>query len=97
MISIRITLALTEITGPAGRDSAFPVPPIDMYVCICNAVTDREIRAAVARGATRLEDLTLTLGVGAGCGCCREAALATIEACRHCACRDHCETSNIVA
>lgn len=50
-----------------------------MYVCICHAVTDREIRAAVARGATRLEDLTMTLGVGAGCGCCRGTAAALIE------------------
>ncbi len=51
-----------------------------MYVCICQAVTDREILAAVARGATRLEDLTMTLGVGAGCGCCRGTAAALIEA-----------------
>ncbi|GAB4469466.1 MAG: hypothetical protein OHK0044_11510 [Burkholderiaceae bacterium] len=50
-----------------------------MYVCICHAVTDREIRAAVARGAARLDDLTLALGVGAGCGCCREAARALID------------------
>ncbi len=50
-----------------------------MYVCICHAVTDREIRAAVARGATRLEDLTVALGVGAGCGCCRATASALIE------------------
>lgn len=45
-----------------------------MYVCICNAVTDRQIRSAVANGARSLEDVSMLLGVGAGCGCCREAA-----------------------
>jgi bacterioferritin-associated ferredoxin len=80
MISILIKLALTQITEAAGRDPALSEPRTDMYVCICHAVTDREIRAAVARGATRLEDLTMTLGVGAGCGCCRAPAGALIEA-----------------
>lgn len=79
MISVLIKLALTEITEPAGSDPACSGPGSDMYVCICHAVTDREIRAAVAGGAARLEDLTMTLGVGAGCGCCREAAVALID------------------
>jgi bacterioferritin-associated ferredoxin len=50
-----------------------------MYVCICHAVTDHDIRAAVARGATRVDDLTMTLGLGAGCGCCRATAAALLE------------------
>ena len=45
-----------------------------MYICICNAITDRQIRAAVASGAASLGELSMQLGVGAGCGCCREAA-----------------------
>lgn len=45
-----------------------------MYVCICNGVTDREIRAAVGRGARRLEDLSRELGVATGCGSCACAA-----------------------
>jgi bacterioferritin-associated ferredoxin len=45
-----------------------------MYVCICAAVTDREVRKAAAAGADTLDKLTMALGVGAGCGCCREAA-----------------------
>ena len=28
-----------------------------MYICVCNAVTDREIRAAAQLGARTLEDL----------------------------------------
>ena len=45
-----------------------------MYICICQAVTDRQIRSAVAAGAASLSDVAMQLGVGTGCGCCREAA-----------------------
>ena len=34
-----------------------------MYVCICNGITDKQIRAAVAEGATSLEQLEARLGV----------------------------------
>jgi bacterioferritin-associated ferredoxin len=50
-----------------------------MYVCICNAVTDRQIRAAVEAGASSLSDVALQLGVAAGCGCCRETAQQVIH------------------
>ena len=36
-----------------------------MYVCICNAVTEREIRQAVALGVTTLKELREGLGVAA--------------------------------
>lgn len=55
-----------------------------MYVCVCNAVTDREIRAAVAGGARSVGDLSMLLGVGAGCGCCRDAAAALVRATADC-------------
>ena len=45
-----------------------------MYVCVCNAVTDREIRGAVAQGARTLADLSATLGVATCCGRCAECA-----------------------
>lgn len=45
-----------------------------MYVCICNAITDKQIRQAAAKGATTVMDLTNELGVAAGCGSCRETA-----------------------
>lgn len=45
-----------------------------MYICICNGVTDREIREAISRGARRLEDLSRELGVATGCGSCACAA-----------------------
>lgn len=45
-----------------------------MYVCVCNAITDREIRGAVALGARTLADLQETLGVASCCGRCAECA-----------------------
>jgi bacterioferritin-associated ferredoxin len=45
-----------------------------MYVCICNAVTDKQIREAVKSGAEDLWDLRRELGVASGCGSCKEMA-----------------------
>ncbi|MCC6380511.1 MAG: (2Fe-2S)-binding protein [Burkholderiales bacterium] len=45
-----------------------------MYVCVCNAVTDREIRAAADLGARTLDDLKVSLGVGTCCGRCTDCA-----------------------
>lgn len=45
-----------------------------MYVCLCNAVTDRHIREAVADGCGSMRDLQTTLGVAARCGKCAPCA-----------------------
>ncbi len=45
-----------------------------MYVCICNAITDKQIRQAVEAGAQDLWALQKELGVAAGCGTCKETA-----------------------
>ncbi|HWI14639.1 MAG TPA: bacterioferritin-associated ferredoxin [Burkholderiales bacterium] len=45
-----------------------------MYVCICKAVTDRQIRQAVELGACSLSDLKESLGVATGCGKCAPCA-----------------------
>lgn len=50
-----------------------------MYICICNAVTEREIRECACKGATCVDDLTLQLGIGAGCGRCRDCAAEVLE------------------
>jgi bacterioferritin-associated ferredoxin len=55
-----------------------------MYVCICNAVTDREIRATVALGAGTLSEVSAALGVATSCGRCREHAQDLIDDCRAC-------------
>jgi bacterioferritin-associated ferredoxin len=41
-----------------------------MYVCICKAITDTQIRAAVEDGASSLRDVRKTLGVASQCGKC---------------------------
>jgi bacterioferritin-associated ferredoxin len=51
-----------------------------MYVCICNAVSDRQIRVAVERGATTLKDLNRALGVAGKCGKCAVFAQRTLKA-----------------
>ncbi|MCP1660453.1 (2Fe-2S)-binding protein [Neisseria perflava] len=45
-----------------------------MFVCICNAITDREIKETVAAGASTMSDLQAQLGVATCCGCCSELA-----------------------
>lgn len=56
-----------------------------MYVCICAAVTERDVHAALAAGVETLDQLTMQLGVAAGCGCCRETAQRLMtEACGRC-------------
>ena len=45
-----------------------------MYVCICNAVTERDIGSAVAEGCCSLRELREQLGVGACCGRCTSCA-----------------------
>jgi len=50
-----------------------------MYVCICSAVTDRQIREIVDRGARSLPDVQQALPVGVCCGLCRHSAEQVIE------------------
>ena len=45
-----------------------------MYVCICNAITDKQIRKAVESGVHDLWGLQRELGVAAGCGACKQMA-----------------------
>ena len=45
-----------------------------MYVCICNAITDKQIRKAAQEGVEDLWGLQRDLGVAAGCGSCKEMA-----------------------
>jgi bacterioferritin-associated ferredoxin len=41
-----------------------------MYVCICNAVTDKQIRLAVNNGCQSMRELRMELGVAGCCGKC---------------------------
>ncbi len=53
-----------------------------MYVCICNAITDKQIRKAAESGATDLWALQARLGVASGCGSCKETASEILAAYR---------------
>jgi bacterioferritin-associated ferredoxin len=50
-----------------------------MYVCVCRAVTDRQIIAAAERGTERLADLRKELGVPGDCGRCARCAKALLR------------------
>ncbi|UCH48284.1 MAG: bacterioferritin-associated ferredoxin [Betaproteobacteria bacterium] len=50
-----------------------------MYICLCNGVTENQIRDAVSEGAVSLHDLRHTLGVASSCGCCAKFAQQVIE------------------
>lgn len=45
-----------------------------MYVCICNNVTDRDIKSAVKRGCDSYEKICSELKVASCCGRCRSHA-----------------------
>lgn len=51
-----------------------------MFVCICNAVTDRQIQELVDAGAQSLSDLKTQLGVATCCGCCSDLAASYLGA-----------------
>ena len=51
-----------------------------MFVCVCYAVREAEVREAVRLGALEVEDVSEALGAGAGCGTCREAVQSLIDA-----------------
>ncbi|HTQ73164.1 MAG TPA: bacterioferritin-associated ferredoxin [Burkholderiales bacterium] len=53
-----------------------------MYVCLCNGVTDRDIREAVSRGARSVKDLRRELGVASDCGKCAGCAREVLSEAR---------------
>jgi len=60
--------------GSAGADTSAV-----MYICICNAITDRQIVQAAEEGARSTDDLAHGLGVGLGCGRCTTCAIALVQ------------------
>lgn len=53
-----------------------------MYICICNAITEREVRGAVNLGCTSIRDLKNDLGVATCCGKCEPDARRILRECR---------------
>ena len=52
-----------------------------MYVCLCNAVTDKEIAQAVSDGANSFSSVQTTTGAATGCGSCKRTAEIIIDQC----------------
>lgn len=50
-----------------------------MYVCICNSVTDSDIRDAVLGGVCNMRQLRQSTGCGSECGCCKEMAVDILQ------------------
>jgi bacterioferritin-associated ferredoxin len=50
-----------------------------MYVCLCNALTDAQIRAAAAAGATRPREVFASCGCGAQCANCTRTIRAILH------------------
>jgi bacterioferritin-associated ferredoxin len=50
-----------------------------MYICLCNAITDRQIAQAASMGARSPSDLAQHLGVGLCCGRCVPSATAVLS------------------
>ncbi|MBA3581709.1 MAG: (2Fe-2S)-binding protein [Gammaproteobacteria bacterium] len=50
-----------------------------MYICICKAVTDHDIHAAIDAGATDLPQLQAELGVGTCCGACKDCVCKMLD------------------
>ena len=50
-----------------------------MFICVCNAISDRQIKETVAAGANSLSDLQAALGVATACGCCTDLAISYLS------------------
>lgn len=55
-----------------------------MYVCVCAAVTERQVSQAISAGASTLKDLRRELGVTAECGRCAGCAKQCLREARAC-------------
>ena len=50
-----------------------------MYICLCQGVTDRDIKASIEAGAESLSEVQVKLPVALNCGTCRDSAEALID------------------
>ena len=50
-----------------------------MYVCLCNGVTERDIRQAAQAGCSGMPELTMRTGCGANCGSCVPMACQILD------------------
>ncbi|GAA4859154.1 (2Fe-2S)-binding protein [Luteimonas vadosa] len=53
-----------------------------MYVCVCNGVTESDIRHSARAGCRGMAELTMRTGCGATCGSCLPMACELLEQAR---------------
>lgn len=52
---------------------------IIMYVCLCNKVTDKQLKQAVANGSHSIIALQHSLAIGTNCGGCLDMAKSLLS------------------
>ena len=50
-----------------------------MYVCLCNGVSDHDIRETIAEGACSVEEVAYCTGAGTKCGSCVSAVAKLLD------------------
>ena len=50
-----------------------------MYVCACRVVRERTVRAAIASGASTIDEVGRRCGAGTVCGGCHETVEALLD------------------
>lgn len=50
-----------------------------MYVCVCKALTEKDVHSAVAEGCNSVKELKRRLGLGSECGRCASCAKGMIQ------------------
>lgn len=68
-----------------------------MYVCICNAVTEQDIRDTVAEGSSSMRELREQLGIGDCCGRCCGCARELLRSCLHARVPRHSSAMQLIA
>ncbi len=51
-----------------------------MYICVCNALTDKQVESAITSGCRRPNDIYSQCGTKPQCGRCAERMLELLEA-----------------
>lgn len=50
-----------------------------MVVCICKAVSDRDVARAISEGARSVDEVAQCTGAGTGCGACRDSLACAVQ------------------
>jgi len=53
----------------------------NMYICVCHAVTEKDIKKAVGNGASSISRLSELTMLGTQCGCCTDHANQVLNQC----------------